>query len=326
MTRELDEQLTTYLTDAHAIEVQALAQLRSAPEIAGAPVLAEAFRAHLEETEAHERLTRELLDARDASPSRLKDVVMDIGGKGFLLFARLQPDTPGKLFAHALSFEALELASYELLRRVAERDGAQDVVDAAARIAEEERVMLHTLEGYVDAAAEASLRAHPSGDLRALLPSYLADAHAIEQQSIGLLERAPQLVDDPELGSVFSDHLVESHEHAELLASRLQAIEEDASSLKDAAMRLGALSWGSFFQGHPDTPGKLTAFAFAFEHLEIGGYELLQRVADRAGDAETVELVRSILPQEREAARSLAASFDRAVTDSLRAAGVGVTA
>ncbi len=101
MTRELDEQLTTYLTDAHAIEVQALAQLRSAPEIAGAPVLAEAFRAHLEETEAHERMTRELLDARDASPSRLKDVVMDIGGKGFLLFARLQPDTPGKLFAHA---------------------------------------------------------------------------------------------------------------------------------------------------------------------------------------------------------------------------------
>src|SRR4029078_5227060 len=107
----------------------------------------------------------------------------------------------------------------------------------------------------------ASLRAHPSGDLRALLPSYLADAHAIEQQSIGLLERAPQLVDDPELGSVFSDHLVESHEHAELLASRLQAIEEDASSLKDAAMRLGALSWGSFFHGNPGPPVKLTGSA-----------------------------------------------------------------
>jgi len=322
MTRELDEQLTNYLTDAHSIEVQALAQLRSAPEIAGAPVLAEAFRAHLTETEAHERTTRDLLDARDASPSRLKDVVMDIGGKGFLLFARLQPDTPGKLFAHALSFEALELASYELLRRVAERDGAQDVVEAATRIAEEERTMMHTLEGYVDAAADASLREHPRDHLRALLPKYLADAHALEQQAIGLLERAPKLVDDPELESVFADHLVETREHAELLESRLHAIDEDSSSLKDAAMRLGALNWGSFFQGHPDTPGKLTAFAFAFEHLEIGAYELLQRVADRAGDDETAAVTRAILPQEREAARSLAGAFDRAVTVSLKAVGV----
>src|SRR6185312_13522824 len=165
MTRELDEQLTTYLTDAHAIEVQALAQLRSAPEIAGAPVLAEAFRAHLEETETHERMTRDLLDARDASPSRLKDVVMDIGGKGFLLFARLQPDTPGKLFAHALSYEALELASYELLRRVAERTGDDDVAQAAARIGSDERAMMERLESHADAAAGAALAEHPRDDL-----------------------------------------------------------------------------------------------------------------------------------------------------------------
>src|SRR3954463_8347214 len=307
MAEDVHEQLTKYLTDAHSIEVQALAQLRTAPDLAGAPELVEAFRSHLVETEEHERLTRELLESRGAKTSKVKDAVMAVGGKGFLLFARLQPDTPGKLFAHALSFEALELASYELLRRVAERDGAQDVVEAATRIAEEERTMMHTLEGYVDAAADASLREHPRDHLRALLPKYLADAHALEQQAIGLLERAPKLVDDPELESVFADHLVETREHAELLESRLPAVDEDSSSLKDAAMRLGALNWGSFFQGHPDTPGKLTAFAFAFEHLEIGAYELLQRVAERAGDDRTVEIARTILPQEREAARSVAA-------------------
>src|SRR6059058_2373394 len=139
VSRELDEQMIKYLTDAHSIEVQALAQLRSAPDIAGAPELAEAFRVHLVETEEHERATRELLEARDASPSRVKDVVMAVGGKGFLLFARLQPDTPGKLFAHALSFEGLELASYELLRGVAERAGEQEVVDGAGRIRDDER-------------------------------------------------------------------------------------------------------------------------------------------------------------------------------------------
>ena len=121
---EITEQLTKYLTDAHSIEEQALAQLRTAPEIAGDPELSAAYREHLRETEGHERLVRELLEARGAKPSLTKDVVMKVGGKGFLLFARLQPDTPGKLHSHALSYEALELSSYELLRDVAERAGS----------------------------------------------------------------------------------------------------------------------------------------------------------------------------------------------------------
>jgi ferritin-like metal-binding protein YciE len=92
--------------------------------------------------------------------------------------------------------------------------------------------------------------------------------------------------------------------------------------LKDGAMRLGALNWGAFFQGHPDTPGKLAAFAHAFEYLEIGAYEQLQRVADRAGDPDTVRVVAGILAEERTAARKLARSFDQAVTASLASVGV----
>ena len=64
MPSDIQEQLTKYLSDAHSIEEQALAQLRSAPDMAGDPELARAFREHLTETEQHERLTRELLEAR----------------------------------------------------------------------------------------------------------------------------------------------------------------------------------------------------------------------------------------------------------------------
>jgi len=322
MADELAEQLTKYLTDAHSIEIQALAQLRTAPDIAGSPVLADAFRAHLAETEGHERVTRDLLEARSAQPSKVKDIVMGVGGKGFLLFAKLQPDTPGKLFAHALSYEALELASYELLARVAERAGEQNVVEAAQKIRDEERAMMERLEENVDAAVAAALAEHPRNDLGTLLPKYLADAHAIEQQAIQLLERAPSLVEDAALAAVFSDHLSETRDHAELVAERLHALGGDTSSLKDAAMRLGALNWGAFFQGHPDTPGKLTAFAYAFEHLEIGGYEELRRVADRAGDTQTMQMADNIIGQEREAAGRIAASFDLAADASLRAVGV----
>jgi ferritin-like metal-binding protein YciE len=319
---DLHEQITKYLTDAHAIEVQALAQLRPAVDAAGDEELAGAIREHVTETEGHERTVRALLEARDASPSRLEDLVMRAGGVGFLLFARLQPDTPGKLLAHSLSYEGLESASYELLARTAERAGEDEVSTQARGIGDEERRMMERLESLAPRAVDASLRELRPDDLRERLRKYLADAHALEEQAIGLLERGPEIVDDPQLASVFSDHLAETRDHAELVEERLAALGGDPSSFKDAAMRLGALNWGAFFRGHPDTPGKLAAFAFAFEHLEVGGYVQLRLVAERVGDEQTVRTAERILEQERSAAERIAASFDAAVTASLRAAGV----
>ena len=59
MTRDVNDQLTKYLTDAHSIEEQALQQLRRAPGIAGDPAIARAFQDHLAETQGHERTVRE---------------------------------------------------------------------------------------------------------------------------------------------------------------------------------------------------------------------------------------------------------------------------
>jgi ferritin-like metal-binding protein YciE len=322
MAENVHEQLTKYLTDAHSIEVQALAQLRTAPDLAGDPELAENFREHLRETEGHERLVREALEARGAKPSRTKDAVMAVGGKGFLLFARLQPDTPGKLHAHALSYEGLELASYELLQRVADRAGETAVVETASRIRDEERAMMERLEAGVERAVDASLRDVQPDDLHEQLRKYLADAHAIEEQAATLLERGPKLAGNERLATIYAEHLDETRRHAQLVEERLNALGGDPSSLKDATMRLGALNWGAFFQGHPDTPGKLAAFAHAFEYLEIGGYEQLKLVAGRAGDEETAQTVESNLEQEREAARRIADAFDEAASAALASQGI----
>src|SRR5687767_15932396 len=92
-----DEQLTKYLTDVHSIEEQALAQLRLAPRVAGDRELARVFAEHLAETEGQERLVREQLERRGAKPSAVKDVSGRVGGWGMILFARANPDSPGKL-------------------------------------------------------------------------------------------------------------------------------------------------------------------------------------------------------------------------------------
>lgn len=137
-TRTIEQQLVSYLTDAHAIERQALSQLHVAKDIAGVESLANALKDHELETEGHERLVCGRLEAHGASASAVKDVAMAAGGVGFALFAHLQPDTPGKLAAHAYSYENLELAAYELLRRVAERAGDSQTAAVAQEIRDEE--------------------------------------------------------------------------------------------------------------------------------------------------------------------------------------------
>jgi ferritin-like metal-binding protein YciE len=318
----IDEQLVKYLTDAHSIEEQALAQLRTAPDIAGDPQLAEIFRTHLGETEGQERLVRERLDARGGSPSKVKDAVMAVGGKGFILFARSQQDTPGKLAAHAYSYEHLELAGYELLMRVAERAGDGETVEAARRIRDEERAMADRLEDYFEIAVAASLRELQPDSLDDQLVKYLVDAHAIEQQSTQLLTKGPGLVDDDALAAAFRDHLAETKQHSRRIAERLEAHDAKPSRFQDTAMRGGALSFGAFFKAQPDTTTKLGGFAFAFEHLEIAGYELLRRMAERAGDEATVEVATSIADDERAAAARLAGLWDEAIEAGLAEQGV----
>src|SRR3954462_5296369 len=155
--RSIAEQLTKYLTDVHSIEVQALAQMERAPDIAGDTVLADAFREHCKETQGQEEQVRAALEARGADVSKLKDIAGRVGGWAMIAFARLNPDTPGKLVAHAYSYEHMEVAAYELLGRVARRAGEASVEELATRIGAQERDMGRRLEENFDRAVNASL-------------------------------------------------------------------------------------------------------------------------------------------------------------------------
>jgi len=90
----------------------------------------------------------------------------------------------------------------------------------------------------------------------------------------------------------------ETHEHEELVNERIQAHDEQPSAIKDLTMRSGAVGLRQLADVPPDTPVKLAMHFYAFEHLEIATYEFLIRIAEEAGDKDTVEAAKKILEQE----------------------------
>jgi ferritin-like metal-binding protein YciE len=316
------EQLTKYLTDVHSIEEQAIVQMRVAPRLAGDPDLRRAFSEHLTESEEHERLVREQLERLGGSPSTVKDVAGRAGGWGMALFARMNPDTPGKLAAHAYSYEHMELAAYELLRRMAERAGEPAVAEMADRIGAQERAMADRIDERWDRAVDASLREKGAEDIAKDVVKYLRDAHALEAQAIQLLETGPKIAGFDALAEVFREHLEETREHQRLVDERLEALGSRPSRFQATALRAGGLNMGTFFKAQPDTPAKLAGFAYAFEALETAGYELLSRTARRAGDEETAALAERILADERRAGEKVAATWDAAADAALQEQGV----
>ncbi len=152
-----------------------------------------------------------------------------------------------------------------------------------------------------------------SHHLEADLVDALIDAHAMEKQSLTTLEAALRVAGDPQLESLYRGHVAETLRHIELLEARLEAHDASRSFVKDLGGRVSALALGAGVVAQKNTPAKLVAVAYGFEHFEIAWYELLRRVAERANDYDAVEMADHILTNERQAAEKLAASYDLAL-------------
>ncbi len=319
MPRTPAEQLVHFLTDMYSVEQQAISQMAQAPSIAGDPHLAAAIKHHTKETEGHAALVGERLEAHGGKPSLIQDAIMKLGGKGFALFAATMPETPGRLTAHSYSYEAMEWAGYEMLARFAQEAGDTRTVEVAREIGGQERRMMQRLEECFDTAEGASHKDVPAEEMPGHVRTHLNEAHALESQAIPLLHKSEDIAGDAELSQACQRNLEAARKHAALLEQRLEALDAKPSTLKDTAMSMIGLNWGMFFQAQTDTPAKLAAFAYAFEHLKIAGYQLLLRSARRGGDAETQRLCEALLVDEKTMTERLAATFDSAARATLAA-------
>jgi ferritin-like metal-binding protein YciE len=163
----------------------------------------------------------------------------------------------------------------------------------------------------------------PVSPIESQLIDYLEDAHALEQLVEKTLESFIRLSEAPEVLEPLTYHLEETKRHKRLLEERLAAHDAKPAKVKDAGMTFAALGKGLVDRMRSDNAGKIARDGFVAEHLEIASYELLRRVAERAGDTETVAVADRILAQERAAAQKLHALFEPALEAALGAQGVG---
>jgi ferritin-like metal-binding protein YciE len=148
--------------------------------------------------------------------------------------------------------------------------------------------------------------------LRAKLVEYVQNAHAMEQNILLMLDSIILTTRDPELVAMFRRHKEETRRQEQLLRERLKALGGVglASAGKDLTAIAAAQVKGLADLWRSDKPAQNARDAFVTEHLEIAAYELLERLAERAGDAETAEVARKNRAEEEAMAERIASNWD----------------
>ena len=146
----------------------------------------------------------------------------------------------------------------------------------------------------------------------------------MEQNVLQMLGSMIATTQDEEIVNELEHHRMETERHLELLRARLQALGREVSLRKEVQSLAGALMKGVSDQVRGDKPGKNARDAFVTEHLEIAAYELLERLATRAGDEETAEVERRNRADEEALAQKIASRWDTFLDLTLREEGITV--
>jgi ferritin-like metal-binding protein YciE len=157
--------------------------------------------------------------------------------------------------------------------------------------------------------------------LRRKLADYVEYAHALERNVLLQLDSLILNTNDPELAAMFRRHKEESRRQLERLRERRAALGRGAG-LSSAGKDLAAIAaaqvkgLGDVLRG--DKGVQNARDAFVTEHVEIAAYELLERLAERAGDPETAAVARESRAEEEAMAERISENWDAFLDLTLR--------
>ena len=159
-------------------------------------------------------------------------------------------------------------------------------------------------------------------DLNEQLNKHIDEAYAMEQNVLRMLDGMIETTEDDEVVAALRDHKLETEQHAARLERRLSERGASPSMVKEAGGVMGALMKSVVDMVRQEKAGRNARDGYATEHLEIASYQLLERVAKKAGDKRTAAVARQNREEEEAMARSIAAKWSKVVDLSLKEAGV----
>jgi ferritin-like metal-binding protein YciE len=155
---QLEEQLVQHIDEAYAMEQTVLRMLDSMISTTDDAEIRHALEQHELQTQGHADRMKARLEAHDASPSDLRQVGGILQAMAKLPLDMVRGEKAGRNARDGYATEHMEIASYQLLRRIAEQAGDEETANAAAEIIAEEEDMATTIAANWDKAAELSLR------------------------------------------------------------------------------------------------------------------------------------------------------------------------
>jgi ferritin-like metal-binding protein YciE len=160
--------------------------------------------------------------------------------------------------------------------------------------------------------------------LKAQLIKHIDEAHAMEQNVLRMLDGMISTTDDPEILDALEHHRLQTEGHADRMERRLEAHDATPSAVKQIGGVLGALAKMPLDFVRGGKAGRNARDGYATEHLEIASYELLRRIARKAGDEETAKAAEEIIVEEHAMAKLIEEHWDKFAELSLKEEGVSV--
>ena len=161
-------------------------------------------------------------------------------------------------------------------------------------------------------------RLEPMGQLEEQLIKHIDEAHAMEQNVLRMLDGMISTTDDPEILDALEHHRMQTQVHADRMAERLEAHGVSPSAVKQLGGVLGALAKMPLDLVRGEKAGRNARDGYATEHMEIACYELLRRIAQKAGDEETATAAQEIIVEEKAMAALIEQNWDKFADLSLK--------
>jgi ferritin-like metal-binding protein YciE len=306
--------LLNHLRDMQAIEFHAQRQLARLAGRAEDEELEAICGQHLEQTREHEQRVQGLVEAQGHQPSALQDKTWRAGAIGLRQLADIAPDTPPRVAIQLFGLEQLEIAGFELLERIADREGDQDAANTAREILEQKRRGVEEVGPRFDRAGELLVEQYGDENRDRPLLGQLTEIHALEEQSLQLLHiAANEVCQDEEFEQLLREHREQTQEHEQLVTRRIESHHAHPSAVRDLHMGTARSGLRDLRAHPPDAYVKLAMNLCCLVHVQAAAYHVLGKVAELSDDRETAEVAERIWKQKQKAAEKVREQFDHTV-------------